>query len=147
MQIRTKVVNMSLSGGQSQDYTRFRSFAERYVIERAGTFERGYEQRDAWNAIMDAKTIFGMIGNVDSTVGQGNNLVATQVNNLQAQATQATQAAPMVGSIGGMPYTNDPVELLRQAQKVYGGNPPPSILRDIAKVFGAAKYGQKNFAP
>lgn len=40
------------------EYDRFRSFAERYIIERAGQFRPGFEREDAWNATIDAKTIY-----------------------------------------------------------------------------------------
>lgn len=45
------------------DETRFRSFAERYVIERASTFRVGGvdEMEDAWNAVARAKTIYNHI--------------------------------------------------------------------------------------
>lgn len=45
------------------DETRFRSFAERYVIERASTFRVGGndELEDAWNAVARAKTIYNHI--------------------------------------------------------------------------------------
>lgn len=42
-------------------FDRFRSFAERYVVERAAHFRVGFEQDDAWKAILDAKTIYGQI--------------------------------------------------------------------------------------
>jgi hypothetical protein len=37
---------------------RFRSFAERYIVERAGQFEKGKEREEAWQATLDAKTIY-----------------------------------------------------------------------------------------
>lgn len=40
---------------------RFRSFAERYVIERSVNFRVGYEQEDAWAAMLDAKGIYTQI--------------------------------------------------------------------------------------
>ena len=43
------------------DFDRFRSFAERYVIERASSFRTGYEQDDAWTAILDAKAVYHQI--------------------------------------------------------------------------------------
>ena len=43
------------------DTTRFRSFAERYVIERASSFRVGHEKEDAWSAIKDADRIYKMI--------------------------------------------------------------------------------------
>lgn len=43
------------------DYDRFRSFAERYIIERASTFTKGKEREEAWQATLDAKTIYGNI--------------------------------------------------------------------------------------
>lgn len=43
------------------DHDRFRSFAERYIIERASSFRSGSEREDAWAATLDAKTIYGNI--------------------------------------------------------------------------------------
>lgn len=76
-----------MTGAANQNYTRFQSFAERYIIERAGQFKLGNEKQDAWNAILDAKSIYGMIEGVDRA----------------QQPQETTQAAPMVGSIGGGP--------------------------------------------
>ena len=43
------------------DETRFRSFAERYVIERASSFEKETAQNEAWQAINQALNIYQMI--------------------------------------------------------------------------------------
>lgn len=43
------------------DFDRFRSFTERYVIERAGSFRTGFEQEDAFAAVLDAKGIYNNI--------------------------------------------------------------------------------------
>lgn len=40
---------------------RFRSFAERYIIERASKFREGHEREDAWTALQDACAIYGMV--------------------------------------------------------------------------------------
>lgn len=40
---------------------RYRSFAERYVVERARTFPIGRENEAAWEAALQAKTIYKMI--------------------------------------------------------------------------------------
>ena len=41
-----------------QEQTRFRSFAERYVIERASGFK---SDTDAWTAVQDAMRVYKMI--------------------------------------------------------------------------------------
>ena len=46
------------------DVTRFRLFAERYVIERASTFKADTEMQDAWSAVERAKSIYKHIENV-----------------------------------------------------------------------------------
>lgn len=46
------------------DVSRFRSFAERYVIERASTFKVETEIEDAWSAVERAKTIYKHIDKV-----------------------------------------------------------------------------------
>jgi hypothetical protein len=45
----------------SFDKQRFRSFVERYLIERASTFQPGKEREDAWLCVQDAKTIYANI--------------------------------------------------------------------------------------
>jgi hypothetical protein len=67
------------------DVTRFRSFAERYVIERAGTFKADTEMQDAWNAVERAKSIYKHIENVA-------NVEADRVSG--GEATQAPQSGP-----------------------------------------------------
>jgi hypothetical protein len=49
-----------------QEKARFRSFAERYVIERAQGFPVGHELEHAWAAIEDAKKMYGMIEQASS---------------------------------------------------------------------------------
>ena len=119
-------------GQANQAYTRFQSFAERYIIERAGQFKLGNEKQDAWNAILDAKSIYGMIEGVDRAQQPQENIQAQNIPN---------QAAPMVGSIGGWPSTNDPKQLLAQAAQAYGGlsNIPSEIVNNILKLFGHGK--------
>src|SRR5208283_2208254 len=46
------------------DEERYRSFAERYVIERASTFRKDHEQEDAFKAYQDALSIFRNISEV-----------------------------------------------------------------------------------
>lgn len=56
--------------GQTGDipHSRFRSFAERYVIERARTFQQGNELEDAWQATLQARTIYNQIAAVANSV-------------------------------------------------------------------------------
>lgn len=49
--------------------TRFRSFAERYLIERANTFRVGHEDEDAWVCIGHAKTAYNMVKERGRTLG------------------------------------------------------------------------------
>lgn len=50
--------------GDSMNEQRFRSFAERYVVERAKHFKVGEEEADGWKAILDAKSLFAKIESV-----------------------------------------------------------------------------------
>lgn len=52
----------------AQDFDRFRSFAERYVVARAPTFDPKTEQEDAWEALLNARTIYEQIGQMSKTV-------------------------------------------------------------------------------
>lgn len=40
------------------DFDRYRSFCERYIIARASQFRAGQEREDAWNASLDALSIY-----------------------------------------------------------------------------------------
>jgi hypothetical protein len=51
-----------------QSNARFRSFAERYLIERAGQFRQEHLAEDTWACILDAKRAYNMIGQVGRTV-------------------------------------------------------------------------------
>jgi hypothetical protein len=69
----------------ADNYDRFRSFAERYIIARADKFKPGSEREDGWLALKDAETLYEMIGrtaqrrdaagplpvNPPSAIGQG----------------------------------------------------------------------------
>ena len=48
---------------QPVEQQRFRSFVERYVVERAGSFRPGYEKEDGWLAVEDARVLFDHINN------------------------------------------------------------------------------------
>lgn len=52
----------------AQDFDRFRSFAERYVVARAPTFDPKTEQEDAWEALLNARTIYEQIGQMSKNV-------------------------------------------------------------------------------
>jgi hypothetical protein len=52
--------------GFNNDEERFRSYAERYIIERAHTFRAGHEKEDAWAALLDAKSTYAQIAGVAS---------------------------------------------------------------------------------
>lgn len=53
---------------------RFRSFAERYIIERAQSFAIGEEREAAWKALLDAKSAYMQIrGMAEATFAQNKN--------------------------------------------------------------------------
>ena len=60
--------------GQPSD-TRFRSFAERYMIARAHNFRVDHEAEDQWNCILNAKKAYAMIErtgrNIEPDIGDG----------------------------------------------------------------------------
>lgn len=88
------------AAGPPPPTSRFRSFAERYVIERAGTFTTGNELEGAWQALQDAKKIYNMIGEArdpdanypDATQQAGG---ATQAPMPIMEAVEAMKAAGM----------------------------------------------------
>ena len=69
------------------DSDRFRSFAERYVIERAASFRTGFEKEDGWEAIQIARSLYKMIE------GVGHNMDVTLVDANIKAALQAVNAA------------------------------------------------------
>lgn len=54
-------------GGAPSD-SRFRSFAERYIISRAPFFRVGFEAEDGWACLMDAKRLYKMIDRAGTSV-------------------------------------------------------------------------------
>lgn len=54
------------SADMSEEYTRSRSFVERYVIERAATFTKGNERQEAFMAALDGFAIFDQMGGMDA---------------------------------------------------------------------------------
>ena len=52
------------------DLDKFRSFAERYVIERAASFRAGFEKEDGWEAIQTARSLYKMIEGVGQTANR-----------------------------------------------------------------------------
>lgn len=93
----------------NQEETRFRSFAERYVIERASSFKVGNEDADGWEAIQRAKTAYKQIAMMaaaafpDLKPGQGytgsiQGATNTQMQQMQQmqQYKQQAQKAPVV---------------------------------------------------
>ena len=73
-----------------QEQTRFRSFAERYVIERASGFK---SDTDAWTAVQDAMRVYKMIE-------QQSTHVSRQPSPTE---TGSQQAGVVIGNIRGMP--------------------------------------------
>src|ERR1700688_1985366 len=149
---------MSYNGGAGQAngaYDRFRSFAERYLIARAETFEPGKELEQGWQTIMDAKKLYQMMAraSVDEAPDEARNAT-------QAGAQQAAQQA--YGHIipntprAFLPSTSSEVQL-KQALDLANdlakhGSPVPGIFKSMISHLltqvGLAKYnaGARNNA-
>jgi len=56
------------ANGPRPSDVRFRSFAERYVVERARTFDQARLEDDAWRAVTEARTIYKMICETGRTI-------------------------------------------------------------------------------
>ena len=69
------------------DLDKFRSFAERYVIERAASFRKGFEKEDGWEAIQTARSLYKMIE------GVGHNMDVTLEDARIKAVLQAVNAA------------------------------------------------------
>jgi hypothetical protein len=91
---------MTVGQGEKE---RFRSFAERYVIERAGHWKPGEEDTGAWAAIQDAKRVYHQIAlagdDVQERIAQAIEHAAKTQGALQAgNAQQAPNAAGLYGT-------------------------------------------------
>lgn len=78
--------------------TRFRSFAERYLIERASTFTLGKEKEDAFMVIEDAKTMYAMVETASRrlTMPPDEDRPGTQAGIIPQAPRGITAAAPTI---------------------------------------------------
>lgn len=95
-----KEFTMAMGSGEKE---RFRSFAERYVIERAGHWKPGEEDTGAWAAIQDAKRVYHQIAlagdDVQERIAEAVAHAARITNGLQGG--NATQEVPMPHAAAG----------------------------------------------
>lgn len=77
------------------DLDRFRPFAERYVIERAASFRKGFEKEDGWEAIQTARSLYKMIEGVGHNMGAAvvDARIKAAIQSSSAQQAQQTQQA------------------------------------------------------
>jgi hypothetical protein len=54
---------------QAQSNTRFRSFAERYIVERCRDWKESEIDERAWEAILQARSIYNKVKEVGRTLG------------------------------------------------------------------------------
>lgn len=117
---------MAMGQGEKE---RFRSFAERYVIERAGHWKPGEEDTGAWAAIQDAKRVYHLImlasDDVQERIAEAVTHAAKITNGLQGG--NATQQAPMIG-----PYAGSPA-YASMLKAFYDLKTPPDIKQRIKK--------------
>jgi hypothetical protein len=59
---------MAFPGTEPKSDQRFRSFAERFMIERASTFRADHIDEDTWKCILDAKRAYKQIEAMGRTV-------------------------------------------------------------------------------
>lgn len=74
--------------------TRFRSFLERYLIERAGHFRVGHEKEDAWMALSDATMIYKNIASRDAIETAREEEILRSINPYGVAQGQAQGQAP-----------------------------------------------------
>jgi hypothetical protein len=110
----------------AEQYDRFRSFAERYIVARAGKFRVGFEREDAWQATLDAKSIYGNVARMAH----------------DAEPPLATVGASVVMQVGGQTSANN-------QQKVYSsskGQAPGQALPDpVARIIAESSSGWDKF--
>lgn len=52
----------------NQEQTRFRSFVERFLVERASAFDKNNVDKDVWEALMQAKTAYSQIALISESM-------------------------------------------------------------------------------
>lgn len=127
----TGLVHSGAVGGAPQSasakgpVSRFSSFAERYVIERASTFEAGKEKEQAWSAMLDAEKVFEMIERHDKERTRRQYEADLREHETAIQALQQAQGAaqqmqrpPLLPSFGIGPDSPDR-PALEQLEKIY----------------------------
>lgn len=78
--------------------TRFRSFAERYMIARAPSFRDGHEEEDQWTCILNAKSAFRKIEAMGRGVTNEDEKLAKEMGPGQGP-TQAAAGANVTGRL------------------------------------------------
>lgn len=71
--------------GTETDEQRFRSFAERYMIERASTFRGGHEEEDQWTCMLSAKSAYKKIAAMGRGLVQENKALEESAQGGNAQ--------------------------------------------------------------
>jgi hypothetical protein len=72
-----------------ETFTRRQLFVERYVLERAGSYRKGFEKEDAWQAALDSEKIYDMIAQRDRTYEE-KKMAQTAQTAKMAQTAQGT---------------------------------------------------------
>lgn len=113
-----------------QEQTRFRSFAERYVIERASGFK---SDTDAWTAVQDAMRIYRMIE-------QQSGRVHPQADDAQQAGVgqQALQTSPWAAPLSPLnPAPGSPEWTLPQAMPILAASQivPPDKKSRVRQLF------------
>lgn len=85
---------------------RFRSFAERYVIARAGSFDPSKSLEDSWACVQEAKKVYMLIARASDDLEP-----PQQVPN--AAATQGPSAASMLGLTGAIGSSQHILDMLQ----------------------------------
>lgn len=134
------------------NYSRVRSFVERYVIARASHFAVGNEREDGWKAMLDGRSMFDQIGLLEARDTQGGQL-----------GTQSGKAAnPTQGGGGGacgpvtnlpqtsvspraLPYTPSPIDAnVVVSETASNVDRTLSLIEEVQRLFsrGTLKHGK-----
>lgn len=119
------------------NYSRVRSFVERYVIARASHFAVGNEREDAWKAMLDGRSMFDQIGMLEAKDGQ-----VGQFGTQPGKAANPTQGQGACGPVTNLPqtsvsplalpYTPSPID----ANVVLVPQPVPrTLMHDVRRLF------------
>src|SRR5262245_44148619 len=107
----------------AEQYSRYESFLERYVLERASSFRQGLEREEAYQAGMDGRTAYEMIQAENSRRARRDAADVNGPANAQTPPAQSLGPGAIVG--GGAPAGGNGTRALNVTVGTSIPSPPP----------------------